>query len=218
MSFPRESAHAAIVGAGVPSGKVAMGSATDNSQNGQEQSRGGRPLDRTGEGQSHCGDQLPATWFHDAAITLTYTSSGQFPGGSVLRTVSTTLARYSTIIALAACASSGSGSSTTRAAPDRLTRAEIVASSATNAYEMISRLRPQWLRPPATGSIGAGAPRNQAILVYLDRQRLQDLNALKTISIDSIDSAQWIDATRAPTVLPDVPTTPIAGAIVIRSR
>lgn len=136
----------------------------------------------------------------------------------MLRTVSMTLARYSAIIAVAACASSGGGSSPARAAPDRLTRAEIAASSATNAYELISRLRPQWLRAPATGSIGGGTPRNQAILVYLDRQRLQDLNALKSISVDGITSAQWIDATRAPTVLPDVPTTPIAGAIVLRTH
>lgn len=195
-----------------------MGSASDNSENGQEQLRGGHPLDRTGEGQSHCGDQLPEILVDDTARAQTYTSSGHFPGGPVLSTVSTTLVRYSTLIALTACASSGSGSSTTRAAPDRLTQAEIVASSATNAYELISRLRPQWLRRPATGSIGGGAPRSQAILVYLDRQRLPDLNALKSLSIDGITSAQWIDATRAPTVLPDVPTTPIAGAIVLRTH
>jgi hypothetical protein len=135
----------------------------------------------------------------------------------VLHPRSTTLVRYSMLFALAACASSGSGSSAARGSPDRLTRAEITASSATNAYELISRLRPQWLRAPATGSIGAGV-RMQAILVYLNRERLEDVNALKTISIDGIDSAEWIDATRAPTILSDVPTTAIAGAIVIRTR
>lgn len=132
--------------------------------------------------------------------------------------VSKRLITYSAIIAVTACASSGSGSSSPRAAPDRITRAEIVASSATNAYELISRLRPQWLRAPAVGSIGGGTPRTQAILVYLDRQRLPDLNALNSLSIGGIESAQWIDATRAPTILPDVPTTPIAGAIVLRTH
>lgn len=137
----------------------------------------------------------------------------------MLRIVARTLVRYSTLIALAACATtSGTSSSATRGSPDQLTRAEIAASSATNAYELISRLRPQWLRSPATGSIGGGSPRTQAILVYLDRQRLQDIDALKTLSIVGIDSAEWIDATRAPMVLSDVPTTPIAGAIVIRTR
>jgi Flp pilus assembly protein TadD len=135
----------------------------------------------------------------------------------VLHPLSTTLFRYAMLFALAACASSGSGASATRGSPDRLTRAEITASSATNAYELISRLRPQWLRAPATGSIGAGV-RMQAILVYLNRERLEDVNALKTISTDGIDSAEWIDATRAPTILSDVPTTAIAGAIVIRTR
>ena len=127
------------------------------------------------------------------------------------------LARFSIMAALVACASSGSGSAS-RGSPDRLTAAEIRDSNATNAYELIARLRPQWLRPPATGSIGAGAPRTQTILIYLDRQRLEDVNALKTIGVGGIDSAQWVDATRAPTILPDVPTTPIAGAIVIKTR
>jgi hypothetical protein len=132
--------------------------------------------------------------------------------------VSKTLILYSAMLTVAACASSGSGSASSRAAPDHITKAEIAASNATNAYELISRLRPQWLRKPATGSIGAGRPQNQAILVYLDRQRLPDLAALNSLSIGGIESAQWIDATRAPTVLPDVPTTPIAGAIVLRTH
>jgi hypothetical protein len=131
--------------------------------------------------------------------------------------VSKTLTLYSALIAIAACASPGTGSSSSRGSRDNITKAEIAASNATNAYELISRLRPQWLRTPATGSIGAGRPRNLAILVYLDRQRLPDLTALNSLSIGGIESAQWIDATRAPTVLPDVPTTPIAGAIVLRT-
>ena len=135
-----------------------------------------------------------------------------------MRSVLTTLARYSAIVALAACASSGGGSPPAQGTPDRLTQSEIVASNATSAYELITRLRPQWLKRPATGSIGGGAPRAQAILIYLDRQRLPDMNSLKSLSVAGIISAQWIDATRAPTILPDVPQTPIAGAIVLRTR
>jgi hypothetical protein len=127
------------------------------------------------------------------------------------------LARFSLMAALVACASSG-GNAASRNSPDRLTTAEIRGSNATDAYEMITRLRPHWLRPPATGSIAGGTPRSLAILVYLDRQRLEGVNALKTITVESINSAQWIDATRAPTILSDVPTTGIAGAIVIRTR
>ncbi|HJP85966.1 MAG TPA: hypothetical protein VJ852_08255 [Gemmatimonadaceae bacterium] len=127
------------------------------------------------------------------------------------------ITRLSIAAFAAACASSGSGA-TARSSPDQITHAEVAASNATNAYELVSRLRPNWLRATPTGSIGGGVIARQAILVYMDRQRLEDLDALKTLSIDGIDSAQWIDAARAPTVLPDVPPGPIAGAIVLRSR
>ena len=127
------------------------------------------------------------------------------------------ITRVITIVLVAACASSGAGSAGSRGSPDLITRAEINSSNASNAYELIDRLRPNWLRPTATGSISGGA-RSQIILVYLDRQRLEDLRGLRTITAASIQSAQWIDAARAPTVLPDVPTGPIAGAIVIRTH
>jgi hypothetical protein len=127
------------------------------------------------------------------------------------------LARLSFAVFAAACASSGGGA-TARSSPDAITRAEVSASNATNAYELVSRLRPNWLRATATGTIGGGAITNQAILVYLDRQRLESLDALKTLSVEVIDSANWVDAARVQTVMPDVPSGPIAGAIVIRTR
>lgn len=128
------------------------------------------------------------------------------------------IARLSLAVFAAACASSGGGGTTTRSNPDSITRAEVSASNATNAYELVSRLRPNWLRATPTGTIGGGAITNQAILVYLDRQRLESLDALKTLSVEVIDSANWIDPSRVQTVMPDVPSGPIAGAIVIRTR
>ena len=115
-----------------------------------------------------------------------------------------------------ACASSGGGHA--RTDPDVITRAEIYNSGTSNAYELVNRLRPNWLRATSAGSIGGGVVQRQMILVYLDRQRLEDLEALKTISVEGIDSAQWLEASRVPTVLPDVPSGPIGGAIVFRMR
>ena len=121
-------------------------------------------------------------------------------------------------VVVTACASSGSGSSGARSSPDRIERAEITKSNASNAYELINRLRPNWLRATNPGSIGGGVTRTQMILVYLDGQRLEDMNALKTISAASIQSGQWIDSARAATVLRDVPTGPIAGAILLKTQ
>jgi hypothetical protein len=127
------------------------------------------------------------------------------------------IARVALVVFAAACASSGGGASA-RSNPDAITRAEVSASNATNAYELVNRLRPNWLRATATGTIGGGNITRQAILVYLDRQRLENLDALKTVSVDVVDSASWIDPSRVQTVMPDVPSGPIAGAIVIRTR
>jgi hypothetical protein len=130
---------------------------------------------------------------------------------------SSQIARLSLLTALIACASSGSGGSS-RANPDNITRVEVRNSNASNAYELVSRLRPNWLRTPATGTISGGRIQSQSILVYLDRQHLEDLNALKTISADGIESIQWLEPSRVQTILPDVPSGPIAGAIVVKTR
>ena len=128
------------------------------------------------------------------------------------------VARAASLAAIIGCASSGAGSSGFRASPTRITRSEIYSANASNAYELISRLRPDWLRTQPTGSVAGGVVRSQSILVYLNRQRLEDLNALKTISVGGIESAEWVDASRVQTVLSEVPSGAIAGAIVIRTR
>jgi len=136
-------------------------------------------------------------------------------GGSLLRIPG--LFRFATVVALSACASSGTTGSVRRPSSDQVTRAEIASSSATNAYELIQRLRPNWLRVPNVGSIGGGA-RSQVIVVYLDDQRLGDIDALRDLSAAGITSMQWLDAAKAATVLHEMGSDPIAGAIIIRTH
>lgn len=116
------------------------------------------------------------------------------------------------------CASGAATTSGSRGSPNRITHAEVASSNATNAYELITRLRPNWLREPPTASVSGGVIRSQTILVYVNRQRQEDLNALKSISVAEIDSAEWIDASRVQTVLSDVPAGSYTGAIVIKTR
>jgi len=139
--------------------------------------------------------------------------------GGILSALSlSSLARFSMVAALIACASAGKSGASLGSSPDRLTAAEIRASNASNAYELISRLRPQWLRAPGGGSITGGVVQNQTILVYLDGHRLGDLTALNTLSVNGITSMQFLDASRAPTVLNDIPRGAVAGAIVIKTQ
>jgi hypothetical protein len=128
-----------------------------------------------------------------------------------------TIVRLALPLTLAACASSSSGRSP-QSSPDKITRNEIISSNAMNALDVVNRLRPDWLRGRSPASIGGGGISTQLILVYLDGHRLGDLTALRTLSANGIQSMQWVDAVRAETVLSDVGSDPIAGAILIRTQ
>lgn len=118
-------------------------------------------------------------------------------------------------ISTAACASSGSPNH--HSTSDKLTRSEIANSNTANAYDAIARLRPSWLRPTGTASIGGGV-RGQLILIYIDNQRAEDLYALKNISTGMIESAEWLDAARVASVLSNVPSGAYSGAILIKTH
>ena len=131
------------------------------------------------------------------------------------------LALAVSVLALSACASSGStggpAATVTESSPDRVTAAEISATSANSAFDLIRRLRPRWLQSTSPGSISGGVT-SQAIIVYLDDTKLGSMEALRTLSASGIMSMQYYDAVRAATILRDIGSTPIAGAIVIRTR
>jgi hypothetical protein len=117
---------------------------------------------------------------------------------------------------LCACASGTQGTvrSTTReSSPDYITSVEVAATPVANVYDLINRLRPQWLRTK-TGSIRDNT-RSQVIAVYLDDARIGDIASLRTISTSGVQSLRYYDATRAATVLRSPGSDPIAGAIVI---
>lgn len=98
--------------------------------------------------------------------------------------------------------------------PDFVGSAEIAATPAANAYDLINRLRPRWLQPQRIGSISAGL-HTQVIAVYLDGGRLGGLDALRSISTHGLTGIRFYDATRAATVVRDAGSEPVAGAIVL---
>lgn len=99
--------------------------------------------------------------------------------------------------------------------PDFVGAAEIAATPAANAYDLINRLRPRWLQPQRIGSISGGAVQTQIIAVYLDGGRLGGLEALRSISTYGLTGIRFYDATRAATVVRDAGSEPVAGAIVL---
>jgi hypothetical protein len=119
---------------------------------------------------------------------------------------------------VAACSSTpSSGSRVTQSSRDNVTSVEIDGTSASSAMDLVSKLRPHWLRQGGTASIGGGSITSQVTLVYLDGNRLGGVDALRSISAGGVRSMQWIPATRAAIVLPDIGSEAIAGVISIRT-
>jgi hypothetical protein len=139
-----------------------------------------------------------------------------------VRRIFSTMTIASLLLAAAGCASSSGGSApkVAEASPDRVTSAEIEATQGvSNAYDLVRRLRPRWLQSSGgTASIGAGRITGQVLIVYLDGNRLGGIDALRQLSSSGIKSMQYYDAVRAATVLREVGSEPISGAIVISTR
>ncbi|MGE5749568.1 MAG: hypothetical protein ACM31F_06380 [Gemmatimonas sp.] len=121
-------------------------------------------------------------------------------------------------LVLTACASSGAKPTISESSRDKVTSIEIANTEAATAYDLVNRLRPQWLRAGGTSSIGGGSIQNMVTLVYLDGHRIGTIETLRTITAAGISSMEWIPATRAAIVLTDVGSDAINGAISLKTR
>ena len=103
--------------------------------------------------------------------------------------------RFFSIVAAAAafaCASGGAGgTSGARHDSNLITADEIVASHETNAFDVISRLRPLFLRTRGRSSLSAGTNSSDYATVFLDNQMYGDLNTLKNINAEQIRQIRW---------------------------
>ena len=102
------------------------------------------------------------------------------------------------VFALAAC----SPKTETSALPQRydrslITREEIARRSYDNMHNIVSSLRPDWLRPPLSGSGVAGRSATAPPTVYLDGRLLGSLDVLKSFSAESVERARYLVATEA---------------------
>ena len=122
-----------------------------------------------------------------------------------------------------------SATKTTSATPkidqDVITTAEIDSQPFRDAYDIVQMLRPTWFTRKSGGSsarrmgvstsnsaIGAG------LVVYIDNSRMGDVEALRQIRPNGIESLRFMDAATATAMLPGIGTSVISGAIVARSR
>ena len=102
---------------------------------------------------------------------------------------------------LVACGGGGAGTTaqpdtqprTTRGSADIITEAEINATVYQNALEVVQGLRPTMLRP-RTG--GANA---QAVMLYLDGVKMNDLQGMSTVPAERVREIRFINARDATT-------------------
>ena len=96
-----------------------------------------------------------------------------------------------------ACASrpaQGAPQSATRRTFDVITREEIDQRAWSNAFDLVSTLRPQWVRQRGPDSFrGTSTP----VQTYLDNTRLTGIAALASISTAGLRAVEWVDGVEA---------------------
>lgn len=98
------------------------------------------------------------------------------------------------VVFASACASSGQ--QRTRRDRERISRQEIQEEGPfNNAYQIVQRLRPLWLRKRGNSSIDP--QREGEILVYLDDQRYGGPESLRTITAENVGSIRFLDPGKA---------------------
>nr|MDP9179158.1 hypothetical protein [Gemmatimonadota bacterium] len=121
---------------------------------------------------------------------------------------------------------SGTASGNTRPSPIRISKAEINATSASSAYDVVSQLHPDWLRPPRSslaGTLGATktastSVRAPLVLVYLDGVRLGGIDELRSLSASSVTSIEYADSSRVAMVVRDMGNVTPDAAIMVSTK
>jgi outer membrane cobalamin receptor len=115
------------------------------------------------------------------------------------------------LAAVAACGSR-SGEQTPRASREVITRAQIESMNATDAYDVVQRIRPEFLRQRGASSIQGGA---QLAVVYVDGVRRGGPTALRQLRASEVEEIRFVSGTDATT---RYGTDHGGGAIEVKSR
>jgi hypothetical protein len=107
----------------------------------------------------------------------------------------------SSTMIVSSCASSRSddgaadrGSRPPRRSSTLITREELLATDATDAYQAVERLHPDWLRGRGLTSFTGPPPK---VLVYLDGQHLGDVGILTRLTLNGIREIRFHNASDA---------------------
>ena len=97
------------------------------------------------------------------------------------------------LLAMTACASGGRGP---MRSSNVLTREELETVQVSSVFDAVQRLRPQWLSRPQTPS---GMPGSNPVLVYVDRHHMGTVDELRHITVDQVETLEFVSASDATT-------------------
>jgi outer membrane cobalamin receptor len=118
-----------------------------------------------------------------------------------------------TIAAAAACSSGGgAGDGAPRTSREVIIRSQIESMNATDAYDVVQRIRPEFLRQRGASSIAGGA---QLAVVYVDGVRRGGPEALRSLRATEVEEIRFVNGTDATT---RYGTDHGGGAIEVKSR
>lgn len=101
------------------------------------------------------------------------------------------------VLVVSGCGSAGRPATGSRLAPDVILLEEIQQSSAANAYDLVTQVRPNWLR--GRGSSSFRSSRVELPVVYLDDRPQGQPEILRSFAIHSLAELRYLNATSATT-------------------
>jgi hypothetical protein len=95
-----------------------------------------------------------------------------------------------TLAAALACASSGTAGTGVRRDPNLITEQEIATSAESNVYDVVSRLRPMFLKTRGRSTISSGG--SEYASVFLDGQYFGELGSMRNIVSTQIHEIRYL--------------------------
>lgn len=98
---------------------------------------------------------------------------------------------------------------------DVINREEIMATGATNLYDVVTRLRPRWINIRTTRSFNL----ESEIVVFQNDMYLGTIESLRQIGPELAYELRWLDGARASSLLPGLSSgRHVEGAIIVSTR
>jgi hypothetical protein len=96
-----------------------------------------------------------------------------------------------------------------------ITADELAESGATNLFDAVQRLRPDWLRAGGARSFNNGSYTD--IVVYQNNAQMGGLDALRQMGVEMAQSLRYMDGPSASNTLPGLGSRIVSGAIIVET-